>query len=165
MSKSLLPDRLTQLAYEVITSNKSANRMIASVESCTGGLVAAALTAIAGSSSVFDRAFITYSNAAKSQMLGVPADIIDQYGAVSLPVVRAMALGAVYNSNADIAISISGVAGPSGGSLDKPVGTVAFALANKEGLLTETIQYFDKEASRTQIRMDAAIFALEWLKT
>ncbi len=160
----LLPDILVEAAQAVAADNMKANRKIATAESCTGGLVAAAITEIAGSSAVFDRAFITYSNEAKSQMIGVPVDIISQYGAVSLPVVRAMASGAIINSKADIAISISGVAGPSGGSIEKPIGTVAFALANKNGLLKETIQYFDKEASRAQIRLKAALFALEWLK-
>lgn len=163
MMLHLLPLEIFKLATLVVSKNKAANRKIASAESCTGGLVSAALTEIEGSSHIFDRAFITYSNEAKSQMIGVSDDIIACHGAVSLPVVRAMALGAIKNSNADIAISISGVAGPGGGSDEKPVGTVAFALADKNGLIKETIEYFNPQNSRAQIRYEATIFALNWL--
>ena len=99
---------------------------IVTAESCTGGLIAAALTAIAGSSDVVDRGFVTYSNEAKREMLGVPWDAILGHGAVSEPVARAMAAGALARSNADIAVSVTGVAGPSGGSEEKPVGLVHF---------------------------------------
>ena len=98
--------------------------MLATAESCTGGLIAAACTDIAGSSAWFDRGFVTYSNAAKTEMLGVPAPLIEQYGAVSEAVARAMAQGALQHSNAQAAIAVTGIAGPGGATQDKPVGTV-----------------------------------------
>jgi nicotinamide-nucleotide amidase len=98
--------------------------MLATAESCTGGLIAAACTDLAGSSAWFERGFVTYSNAAKTELLGVPAELIDTHGAVSEPVVRAMVQGAVAHSHAQVAVAVTGVAGPSGGSADKPVGTV-----------------------------------------
>ena len=100
------------------------NRMLATAESCTGGLIAAACTDLAGSSQWFERGFVTYSNAAKTELLGVPADLIARHGAVSEPVARAMAEGAVARSHAQVSVAVTGVAGPSGGSPDKPVGTV-----------------------------------------
>jgi len=103
--------------------------MLATAESCTGGLIAAALTAIAGSSDVVDRGFVTYSNDAKNQMIGVPMALIEAHGAVSEDVARAMAEGALLRSRAAMAISVTGVAGPGGGSTDKPVGLVWFGLA------------------------------------
>jgi nicotinamide-nucleotide amidase len=103
--------------------------MLATAESCTGGLIAAALTAIAGSSDVVDRGFVTYSNDAKTQMIGVPLAVIETYGAVSEEVARAMADGALARSRAAIAVSVTGVAGPGGGSAEKPVGLVCFGLA------------------------------------
>ena len=103
--------------------------MMASAESCTGGLIAATCTDLAGSSVWFERGFVTYSNAAKTDMLGVDAQLIGQHGAVSEPVARAMALGAVRHSQAQVAVAVTGIAGPSGGSVDKPVGTVWFGWA------------------------------------
>ncbi len=103
--------------------------MLATAESCTGGLIVAALTAIAGSSDVVDRGFVTYSNDAKNQMIGVPMPLIEAHGAVSEQVARAMAEGALIRSHAAVAISVTGVAGPSGGSAEKPVGLVCFGLA------------------------------------
>ncbi len=102
---------------------------LATAESCTGGLIAAALTAIAQSSDVVDRGFVTYSNAAKQEMLGVPEELIREHGAVSEPVARAMAAGALARSRADITVSVTGVAGPGGGTPEKPVGLVWFGLA------------------------------------
>lgn len=104
---------------------------VATAESCTGGLIAAAITDIAGSSVVFDRGFVTYSNEAKAEMLGVPMVLIEQYGAVSKPVAEAMAQGAIEHSNAQLAVSVTGVAGPGGGSADKPVGTVWIGLCQR----------------------------------
>ncbi|MBP3981799.1 MULTISPECIES: CinA family protein [unclassified Acidovorax] len=100
--------------------------MLATAESCTGGLIAAACTDLAGSSQWFERGFVTYSNAAKTELLGVPATLIEQHGAVSEPVARAMAEGAVAHAHAQVAVAVTGVAGPTGGSADKPVGTVWF---------------------------------------
>ena len=131
MSDSLLPPDLVALAERVVAENRAAGRTVALAESCTGGLVAAALTEIAGSSAVLDRGFVTYSNAAKHDMLGVQDDIIDTFGAVSIAVAWAMAQGALKHSDADVAVAITGVAGPDGGSEQKPVGTVVFASMSK----------------------------------
>ncbi len=111
--------------------------MLATAESCTGGLIAAACTDVAGSSAWFERGFVSYSNEAKSELLGVPAALIAQHGAVSEPVARAMAAGAVQHARAQVSVAVTGVAGPSGGSADKPVGTVWFAWATPEGLWSE----------------------------
>jgi nicotinamide-nucleotide amidase len=111
---------------------------LATAESCTGGLIAAALTAIAGSSDVVERGFVTYSNAAKIELLDVPADLIAAVGAVSEPVARLMADGALRRSHADIAVAVTGVAGPRGGSAEKPVGLVCFGLAQRgRGVMSE----------------------------
>jgi nicotinamide-nucleotide amidase len=112
---------------------------IATAESCTGGLVAAAITDVAGSSDVFDRGFVTYSNAAKTEMLGVPAELIAKHGAVSVEVAQAMADGALNHSNADLAIAITGIAGPSGGTAEKPVGLVYFAEATRGRFRSTTL--------------------------
>lgn len=106
---------------------------IATAESCTGGLVAASLTAIAGSSDVFERGWVTYSNEAKSESLGVPMELIAEKGAVSSEVAEAMARGALRRARADVAVSITGIAGPGGGSPEKPVGLVFIGLARKDG--------------------------------
>ena len=124
------PEELA-LAEAVLTACRAAGLHIATAESCTGGLIAGALTAIAGSSDVVDRGFVTYSNAAKTAMLGVPAASIAASGAVSEPVARAMAEGALAHSDADLAVAVTGIAGPGGGSDGKPVGLVWFGLAHK----------------------------------
>lgn len=123
--------------------------MLATAESCTGGLIAGACTDLAGSSAWFERGFVTYSNAAKTEQLGVDAALIATHGAVSEPVVRAMAQGALQYSHAQVAVAVTGVAGPSGGSADKPVGTVWFGWATPSGLLSE-VQHFagDRAAVR-----------------
>lgn len=125
--------------------------MVATAESCTGGLIAATLTEIAGSSAVVDRGFVTYSNEAKTDMLGVPAAIIHTHGAVSEPVARSMAEGALARSQADITISVTGVAGPSGGSSKKPVGTVHFGCARKGRKTVHSHMLFEG-MDRTQVR-------------
>ena len=114
-------------ARATITACKAAGLMVATVESCTGGLVSGALTSVSGSSDVVDRGFVTYSNEAKNELVGVPMHLIEAYGAVSTEVARAMAQGGVEQSNAQIAVSITGIAGPGGGSATKPVGLVHFA--------------------------------------
>lgn len=119
---------LAQLAFAKF---RAAGRRIATAESCTGGMVAAALTAIPGSSDVFERGFVTYSNAAKTEMLGVPADLIERHGAVSAEVATAMARGAIQHSRADSAVAVTGIAGPGGGSAAKPVGLVYVAVAHR----------------------------------
>ena len=123
-------------AAEVLALYRARGWMIVTAESCTGGLIAAALTAVSGSSDVVDRGFVTYSNAAKTAMLGVPAALIAAQGAVSGPVAAAMADGALIRSDAHVAVSVTGVAGPGGGSAEKPVGTVWFGLAIRGGEVT-----------------------------
>jgi len=126
-SDFLLPPRLADLARRAIEENRAAGRKIAVAESCTGGLVAAALTEIAGSSDVFESGFVTYSNEAKMELLGVSRDVIETFGSVSVAAAWAMAQGAIKRTGADVAVAITGIAGPSGGSEMKPVGTVVFA--------------------------------------
>ena len=128
----MIDDTLRHAATTLLDTLRRQRLMLATAESCTGGLIAAALTDIAGSSDVVDRGFVTYSNAAKTEMLGVPAPLIEAHGAVSAPVAAAMAEGALARSAAAIAVSVTGVAGPGGGSADKPVGTVWFGLARKD---------------------------------
>lgn len=125
----MLPEPTLNEAESLLDACRAKGVMLATAESCTGGLIAAALTAIAGSSDVVDRGFVTYSNDAKHRMLGVPFELIAAHGAVSEPVARAMAEGALRNSAAQIAVSVTGVAGPSGGSVEKPVGLVWLGLA------------------------------------
>ena len=132
------PALVAQLAREL----KARGLMMATAESCTGGLIAGACTEVSGSSEWFERGFVTYSNAAKHELLGVPAALIEQHGAVSEPVARAMAAGAVAHSPAQLAVAVTGVAGPTGGSPEKPVGTVWFGWATPTGVVTEH-QRFD----------------------
>lgn len=169
MSAGLLPSSIEELAARVVAENRAAGRMIATAESCTGGLVAGSITEIAGSSAVLDRGFVTYSNEAKMEMLGVAQDIIETFGAVSIACVWAMAQGALARSNADVAVAISGVAGPGGGTQLKPVGTVVFARAfrtasgEEEGELKHFDGGDDPERVRAAIRQQATICALELL--
>ncbi len=133
---------MTILATDTVAALRARGWKVATAESCTGGGIAAALTDIAGSSDVVDRGFITYSNAAKTDMLGVPAPLIISDGAVSEPVVRRMAEGALTRSNAHLVVAVTGVAGPGGGTADKPVGTVWFGLAQRDGLTETSCQRF-----------------------
>lgn len=151
------------LAEKLIQSHAKLGQMVATAESCTGGMVSAALTDIAGSSAVLDRGFVTYSNAAKTEMLGVDSMMIAQHGAVSEIVARAMAQGALARSNADISVSITGVAGPGGGSPEKPVGTVMFGRAISGQPVESWSKAFGADKSRAEIRHQAALFALELL--
>lgn len=127
----MISTALLNEAESLLAAARASGVKLATAESCTGGLIAATLTAIAGSSDVVDRGFVTYSNEAKADMLGVPLGLIDAVGAVSEPVARLMAQGALSRSRAHIAISVTGVAGPGGGSADKPVGTVYFGVAQR----------------------------------
>ncbi|MEM6833863.1 MAG: CinA family protein [Pseudomonadota bacterium] len=120
-------------AQQVVMTYTEAGLMVATAESCTGGLIAAALTDVAGSSAVLDRSFVTYSNAAKASMLGVSPDLMERVGAVSEEVALAMAQGALANSKAQVAIAVTGIAGPGGGAADKPVGTVWFGIKKTDG--------------------------------
>jgi nicotinamide-nucleotide amidase len=135
---------------------------LALAESCTGGLIAAACTDLAGSSAWFERGFVTYSNAAKTDMLGVPSDLIAQHGAVSKAVAHAMAQGALQRSHATIAASVTGIAGPSGASAEKPVGMVCFGFANDKEVITETLHFV---GDRAAVRQQAALHVLQRLQT
>jgi nicotinamide-nucleotide amidase len=129
----MIDSGLLPLAEAVLAACRAAGLRVATAESCTGGLLAATLTAIAGSSEVLERGFVTYANAAKTDLLDVPPELIERMGAVSEPVARAMAAGALAHSEADLAVATTGIAGPGGGSAEKPVGLVCFALARRNG--------------------------------
>ncbi len=160
-----LPAELVAAATRVIEANRAAGRTIAVAESCTGGLVSAALTEVPGSSDVFDAGFVTYSNEAKIAMLGISLEVIETFGAVSIAVAWAMARGALAKSPADVAVAITGIAGPGGGSERKPVGTVVFARALRDGnpdeVASEKREFGD--LGRGGIRLQAALCALDWL--
>jgi nicotinamide-nucleotide amidase len=146
-----------QLAIRVGNRLREERLLLATAESCTGGMVATALTDISGSSAWFERGFVTYSNQAKTEMIGVPADVIEKHGAVSEQVARAMAEGALRNSRAQISLSITGVAGPGGGTELKPVGMVVFAWTNRMHTACETVRF---KGDRHQVRVQAAAHAL-----
>lgn len=136
------------------------DRKVCTAESCTGGLIAKSFTDLAGSSDWFERGFVTYSNAAKSEMLAVPAAVIDEYGAVSEAVAGAMASGAIRHSAADYSIAVTGVAGPGGGSDEKPVGTVWIAVASHDQLQTRLFQF---DGNRKAVRRATRLAAIEML--
>jgi nicotinamide-nucleotide amidase len=164
--KTLFPKKIIDLAQEIVAVNVASGRTIAVAESCTGGLLAAAITEIPGSSAVFKYGYITYADEAKMETLGVPLDLLETFGAVSIAVAWSMALGALEKSGADIAIAISGIAGPDGGSEQKPIGTVVFAVAEKGKSADDVIagrENFGPELSRAEIRMAATLHALELL--
>jgi nicotinamide-nucleotide amidase len=166
MADTLLPEDIVALARRVVEENSALGRTVTVAESCTGGLVAAAITEIRGSSKIFGRGFVTYSNRAKTDMLGVPPDILDTFGAVSVAVAWAMAQGALRRSNADVAVALTGVSGPDGGTRQKPVGTVVFARIGRndapEDAATE-LHHFGADLGRGDVRRQAALVALEWL--
>ena len=147
-------------AAPLVARARAAGLRLATAESCTGGMVAAAITDVAGASDVFERGFVTYSNAAKQEMLGVPGDLIAASGAVSEPVARAMAEGARMRSGADLAVAVSGIAGP-GGSEFKPEGRVCFALAGDGPTRSETVEF--GALGRASVRARATGHALELL--
>jgi nicotinamide-nucleotide amidase len=148
-------------ANMIIVKAAAAGKTLITAESCTGGLVAAALTDIAGSSSAFDRGLVTYSNSAKIELLGVPAETIANFGAVSAETARAMALGALAHSTCDIAVAITGVAGPGGGSIEKPVGLVHFACARRGEVEAAHVERRFGPLSRSEIRAAAVEQALD----
>lgn len=160
---SVLPEELVAMARRVVAENAEKGRTVTLAESCTGGLVAAALTEIPGSSAVLDRGFVTYSNEAKMEVLEVQQDIIEAFGAVSAATAWAMAQGALKHSNAEIAVAVSGVAGPDGGSELKPVGTVVFARSERGSEDVDAEERFIEGANRAEIRCQAALVALELL--
>lgn len=154
------PDLMT-LAKAVVARAQARGMMLATAESCTGGLVAALLTSVAGSSAVLEQGAVTYSNAAKTRMLDVPAALIEAHGAVSQPVAEAMAAGARARAGVDLAVSITGIAGPGGGSAEKPVGLVHFGLATADGV--RHLERRFAEADRQAIRLAATEQALTLL--
>lgn len=158
----MFPKDVDLLARRVLDLARAAEVTLATVESCTGGLVAGALTAIAGSSDVVDRGFVTYSNAAKTDLVGVPATLIEAHGAVSEPVARAMAEGGVRVGRVGVAVAITGIAGPGGGSANKPVGLVHFAVARAGGDIRHQEMRFG-DIGRDQVRLQSVRTALELL--
>lgn len=165
MSDSVLPEQLIEAARHVIEANRAVGRRVAVAESCTGGLVSAALTEIPGSSDVLDAGFVTYSNEAKNELLAVSGDVIETFGAVSIAVAWSMAQGALAKTSADVAVAITGIAGPGGGTEKKPVGTVVFARAERGGDPADVIadkRHFG-DIGRGAIRLQAALCALELL--
>jgi nicotinamide-nucleotide amidase len=160
-----LPDALVEAAREVVEANRAAGLRVATAESCTGGLVAAALTEIAGCSDVVEAGFVTYSNEAKVELLGVSEEVLETFGSVSIAVAWGMAQGALARSNADVAVAITGIAGPAGGSERKPVGTVVFARARRgadpKEIFADTKTFED--LGRGGVRLQAALCALELL--
>ncbi|MBA3834772.1 MAG: CinA family protein [Pseudomonadota bacterium] len=165
MSDWLLPDTLVDRAREVIEANRKLERRIAVAESCTGGLVCAALTEIPGSSDVFEAGYVTYSNASKIGDLGVSSEVVETFGAVSVATAWAMARGALAASGADVAVAITGIAGPGGGTPAKPVGTVVFARAEADADPSQIVadQKVFEENTRSGVRLQAALCALDLL--
>jgi len=160
----VIDDALRAAAKRVLDLCRARGLKVATAESCTGGLVAAALTEIAGSSDVVDCGFVTYSNAAKQAMLGVPEATLKRYGAVSAETAAAMAAGALKNSQADVAVAITGIAGPGGGTTEKPVGLVYFAAASRDGHRLARMRRYGK-IGRRRVRQRSVAEALELLET
>ncbi|PKO66750.1 MAG: damage-inducible protein CinA [Betaproteobacteria bacterium HGW-Betaproteobacteria-16] len=156
----MTPSHIATLVETLAVELRSRGLMMATAESCTGGLIAGACTELSGSSDWFERGFVTYSNAAKVELLGVPAELIDTHGAVSEPVAHAMAAGALAHSKARLAVSVTGVAGPTGGTADKPVGTVWFGWATPQGVFTEHRRF---EGDRATVRQATVAHALAGL--
>ena len=165
MMDTILPAELIEAARKVIEANRAAGRRVVVAESCTGGLVSAALTELPGASDVFEAGLITYSNEAKARLLQVSTDVIDTFGAVSIATAWKMAQAALTKTEADVAVAITGVAGPGGGSARKPVGTVVFARALR-GQDPADVHAERKElgdTGRGGVRLQAALCALELL--
>ena len=165
MAEMLLPKELVDKARAVVEANRKAARRIAVAESCTGGLVSAAITEIPGASDVFEAGYVTYSNASKIHELKVSEDVVETFGAVSVATAWAMARGALHASDADVAVAITGIAGPGGGTASKPVGTVVFALAERNADPAKIVadqKLFENE-NRAGVRLHAALTALDLL--
>jgi len=165
MSEPLLHPQLVELAERVVQENRRIGRTFALAESCTGGLVSAAITEIPGSSEVFEASFVTYSNEIKQELLRVSQDVLETFGSVSVATAWAMAQGALANTHAHVAVAITGIAGPGGGSDQKPVGTVVFARAERGGSPDNVIADLRKfeDNGRSGVRLQAALCALELL--
>lgn len=162
----MFPPSILQLAEAVLAACRTRGLRIATAESCTGGLIAGALTAVSGSSDVVERGFVTYTNESKTAMLGVPAPLIAVHGAVSEPVALAMAEGALAHSPADLAVAVTGVAGPTGGTPEKPVGLIHLAAARRGGVTRHERHVFagDRAAVREQT-VETALRMVERLAT
>ena len=156
--------RLVAQAADLLRACRANGDLIATAESCTGGLVAATLTAVPGSSDVFERGFVTYSNAAKSEMLGVPFWLIERHGSVSEDVARAMAGGALTHSRASVAVAVTGIAGPDGGTPEKPVGLVYFAAGRADGQMHHELVEFG-DLGRAEVRRRSIERALSLLRS
>lgn len=159
----LFDEALIAEARLLVADFADAGLRITTAESCTGGLVSGLITEVSGSSAVLDRTFVTYSNRAKEEMLGVPGDLIADVGAVSEPVARMMAEGALRESNAHVAVAITGIAGPGGGSALKPVGLVHFAAARENRRILHEAHRFG-DIGRTQVRLESVAVALRLMR-
>ncbi|NGM48401.1 CinA family protein [Caulobacter sp. 602-2] len=159
----MFPIEIETLARLLIDEAREKKLRLATVESCTGGLVAGSICAISGASDVFERGFVTYTNRAKTEQVGVPGDLIADHGAVSEPVARMMAEGGLANSNAHVAVAITGIAGPGGGTPMKPVGTVHFAVARANRSVTHRHEHFEG-LPREGVQLAAIQTALEMLR-
>lgn len=155
---------IVRRAAEFLSAARDKGELVAVAESCTAGLLAATLTAVPGCSDVFERGFVTYSNAAKSEMLGVPYWLIEKHGAVSEDVARAMAGGALTHSNASLAVAVTGIAGPDGGAAEKPVGLVHFAAGRPEGPMHHERVVFG-DVGRAEVRRRSVERALSMLRS
>ncbi|WP_222421602.1 CinA family protein [Rhizobium leguminosarum] len=157
---SLFPQDIVSTAKAIIRDFKAAGLMVSTAESCTGGLIAGALTEISGSSAVVDRGFVTYTNSAKIEMLGVQAETLLRFGAVSEETARQMVHGALFRSRADIAVAVTGIAGPGGGSAEKPVGLVHLAAKSRAGTLIHRKMLYG-DIGRSEVRLATIRTALE----
>lgn len=158
----MFSNELMDAAEKLVEELRQRKLMVATAESCTGGLLAGLLTTVPGTSDIFERGFVTYSNDAKMEMIAVPEAILNEQGAVSRECAEAMAQGALANSRADLAISITGIAGPTGATAAKPLGLVHFALAGRDGLLQHRQDRFPGD--RTAIRLASVAVAVELLQ-
>ncbi|TAU48248.1 CinA family protein [Rhizobium ruizarguesonis] len=161
---SLFPQDIVSTAEAIIRDFAAAGLMVSTAESCTGGLIAGALTEISGSSAVVDRGFVTYTNSAKVEMLGVQAETLLRFGAVSEETARQMAHGALFRSRAEIAVAVTGIAGPGGGSAEKPVGLVHLAAKSRAGALIHR-QMLYGDIGRSEVRLATIRTALEMVRS
>ncbi|TCA31887.1 CinA family protein [Rhizobium leguminosarum bv. viciae] len=161
---SLFPQDILSMAEAIIRDFTAAGLMISTAESCTGGLIAGALTEISGSSAVVDRGFVTYTNSAKIEMLGVQAEMLLRFGAVSEETARQMVHGALFRSRAEIAVAVTGIAGPGGGSAEKPVGLVHLAAKSRAGALIHQKMHYG-DIGRSEVRLATVRTALEMVRS
>ncbi|MEH7837135.1 MULTISPECIES: CinA family protein [Rhizobium] len=161
---SLFPQDIVSTAETIIRDFTAAGLMVSTAESCTGGLIAGALTEISGSSAVVDRGFVTYTNSAKMEMLGVQAETLSRFGAVSEETARQMVHGALFRSRAEIAVAVTGIAGPGGGSAEKPVGLVHLAAKSRAGTLIHRKMLYG-DIGRSEVRLATIRTALEMVRS